>query len=60
MNDLHIAQSAIQMASWERRRREWGDDRPRGPRRFWLRLGGVAVLALLLAGYVAVAIARPW
>jgi nitrogen fixation/metabolism regulation signal transduction histidine kinase len=60
MNDLHIAQSAIQMASWERRRREWGAERPRSPRRFWLRLGIIALLALLLAAYVALTIARPW
>ena len=60
MNDLHIAQSAIQMASWELRRREWGAERPRGPRRFWLRLGIIALLALLLAAYVAVTIVRPW
>jgi hypothetical protein len=60
MNDLHIAQSAIQMSSWERRRRDWGDAPPRGPRRLWVRLGAAAVLVLLLAGYVAVTIVRPW
>ncbi len=60
MNDLHIAQSAIQMASWELRRREWGAERPRGPRRFRLRLGGVVAVLLLVALYVAVTIARPW
>lgn len=60
MNDLHIALSAIQMASWEGLRREWGAARSRGPRRIWARLGIVVALALLLAGYVALTIARPW
>ena len=60
MNDLHIAQSAIQMASWQRLRRERDAAPPRGPRRFWLRLGIMVLLALLLAAYVAVTIARPW
>jgi hypothetical protein len=60
MNDLHIAQSAIQMAYWERLKRDWGDPPPPGPRRIWARLGIVVALALLLAGYVALTIARPW
>jgi len=61
MNDLHIALAAVQMASWERRKRERDAAAPPpGPRRFWPRLGGVVAVLLLVALYVAVSLSRAW